>query len=159
MYAADEIIDLVLENIKRIYFPQNWLQFDLKFSKSEMFALLFMQKKGEVTMTELSEHVNAPMSTANGLAERLLKKGYIVRDRSETDRRIVTVRLTDAGVKLIADIRGIASEYVTMALKELSEEEIHFLMDIVTRIIGSFQKSAGAEQSSAGSQIKKIEIE
>lgn len=160
MTDLNEVIDLFFDNIKHLFFPESWLQIDLKFSKSEIFAMLLIEKKHEITMTELSEYINAPMSTANGLVERLFKKGYVIRDRSDLDRRIVVLRLTEEGAQLLANIKGIVSSYLKMALEDLSQEEIQFLADIAIKIIHSLQKKISTEPaSSAETKIRKIDIQ
>ena len=159
MYELDALLDLFFEHVKHLFFPEEWLQIDLKFSKYEIFALLFIEKRRKVTMSALSESVNVPMSTANGLAERLIKKGYVARDRNDADRRIVELRLTEKGTQFIADIKGMMSAYFKMVLDELSEEEIRFLVDIVLKIVRGLQKKFSAGPSSADRKIRKIDIQ
>ena len=51
----------------------------------------------EATMGQLSDHMNFPMSTATGIVDRLVKKGYIERGKSDSDRRIVVITLSEKG--------------------------------------------------------------
>lgn len=159
MADFDNIMDLFFENIKHLFFPENWLQIDLKFSKFEIFSMLLVDKRQEITMTELSEYINTPMSTANGIIERLVKKGYIIRDRSDSDRRIVVLRLSEAGSQLIGGVKELVSGYLKMALEALDEEEIQTLIDIIFKVVRSFQSKMDAEQKTVSSEIRKISIE
>ena len=110
-------------------------------------------------MTELSEYLNAPMSTANGIGERLIKKGYADRDRSETDRRIVVVRLTPAGSRLIEDLKETVSGLLKTVLSELSEEEVSTMVSIVLKVVHSLQHKLSPAENAAGQELKKISIE
>ena len=157
--GAEEILDLFYENLKPLFFPESWLQLDMKFSKSEIFTLMLMEKRQEITMTELSEYLNAPMSTANGIVERLIKKGYADRDRSETDRRIVVVRLTPAGSRLIEDLKETVSGLLKTVLSELSEEEVSTMVSIVLKVVHSLQHKLSPAENAAGQELKKISIE
>jgi DNA-binding MarR family transcriptional regulator len=157
--GVEEILDLFYENLKPLFFPESWLQLDMKFSKSEIFTLMLMEKRQEITMTELSEYLNAPMSTANGIVERLIKKGYADRDRSETDRRIVVVRLTPAGSRLIEDLKETVSGLLKTVLSELSEEEVSTMVSIVLKVVHSLQHKLSPAENAAGQELKKISIE
>ena len=147
MYEIDDLINLFFENVKKLLYPQNWLQIDLQFSKSEIFAMLLINKNGEITMTELADYINSPMSTANGIIERLVKKGYIIRDRSDFDRRIVILRLTEEGAQLIDSLKEHITKYLKMVLEELSDEEIQLMVGIIYKIIHVLQNKFSAEAS------------
>src|SRR5262249_4598666 len=47
--------------------------------------------RGPVTMSELAERLNVPLSTATRMVERLIAKNLAVRTRIEDDRRVVRV--------------------------------------------------------------------
>lgn len=159
MIEPENIIDLFFDNIKHLFFPENWLQIDMKFSKFEIFSMLLIDKQQEITMTELSDYINTPMSTANGIIERLVNKGYVIRDRSDSDRRIVVLRLTEAGSHLIGGLKELISGYLKMAMEALSEEEIQTLVDIIIKIVRSLQGRMNTEPKPADKEIRKISIE
>ena len=43
----------------------------MKLSKTEIFSILYLDKRKEITMTELVEYINVPMSTATGIVTDL----------------------------------------------------------------------------------------
>ena len=131
-----ELFDLILDNLKKAIFPEEWLDIDLALSKHEIFTMMQLERKGEITMTQLAEYVNVSMSTATGIVDRLVKNGYLSRNRTETDRRIVMITLTDKAKNLIADIKTIGTNYLTLVGDSLTEEERAFLYRIFTKIIG-----------------------
>jgi DNA-binding MarR family transcriptional regulator len=161
MFDLDNIIDLFIDNIKKLFFPEEWIKLDLKFSKSEIFTMLFLDKKREVTMTELVEYINSPMSTATGIVDRLVRNGYVRRDRSETDRRIVVLTLTEEGSQLIGNLKSLISEYVNMVLEELTEEEKQFMFGIVLKILNKLQMEWSINKSDEQNKdtLRKIDIE
>lgn len=161
MFDIDNVVDMLIDNIKKLFFPNEWINMDLKFSKTEIFTLLLLDKNKEVTMTELVEYINSPMSTATGIVDRLVRNGYISRGRSETDRRIVVIRLTEVGVQVIGDFKALISKYLKSVLEELTEEEVKFLTSIAFKIMAKLQSeiSEGSEKDKDKAIIKKIEIE
>lgn len=161
MFDLDNIVDLLIDNIKKLFFPNEWINMDLKFSKTELFAMLLLDRNKEVTMTELVEYINSPMSTATGIVDRLVKNGYLSRNRSETDRRIVVLKLTESGAQIIKDLKTLISKYLKLIVDDLTEEEKQFLMGIVFKIMNKLQTEMTANISSDKDKatIKKIDIE
>ena len=161
MFDIENIIDLLLENIRRIFSFEEWIELDMKFSKSEIFALFILDRGKELTMTELVEYINSPMSTATGIADRLVKSGCIRRDRSEADRRVVVLALTQKGADLVRKMKEMLQSYIGMAMDGLSEEEKQLLIDLVFKIFNNLQKrlDAGKQVEQDKSDIRKIEIE
>ncbi|HWT27576.1 MAG TPA: MarR family transcriptional regulator [Mobilitalea sp.] len=144
MFDIETIVNLLIDNAKKLFFPEEWVSLDLKFSKSEIFTLIYISKKNEVTMTELVEYINSPMSTATGIVDRLVKNGYISRERSDTDRRIVVLKLTGEGTRLVNSIKEIISKYLSMIVDDLTEEEKRFIMEIVIKIMHNIQTKLDA---------------
>jgi DNA-binding MarR family transcriptional regulator len=54
------------------------------------------------TLGELSQRMYLHISTVSGITDRLEAGGYLLRRRSEQDRRVVHLRLTEKGKKTIA---------------------------------------------------------
>lgn len=161
MFELDNVIDMVIDNIKKLFFPEEWIDLDLKFSKSEIFTMLFLDKRKEITMTELVEYINTPMSTATGIVDRLVKSGYIKRERSESDRRIVVLQLTEEGMQLIKNLKDNIFKYVNMAIDSLTEEEKQFMMSIIFKVINNLQTklSSAASDNQTKETVRKIDIE
>ncbi|MDF2531590.1 MAG: winged helix DNA-binding protein [Clostridia bacterium] len=161
MFDLDQIVDLLIENMKKLFFPEEWFDMDMKFSKFELFTMLFLDKRKEITMTELVEYINSPMSTATGIVDRLVKNGYVIRERSETDRRIVILKLTEEGAQLIKKLKELISGYLGMVLEDLTDEEKQFIINIAMKIMNSLQRklnnTASVEQGK--NDLRKIEIE
>lgn len=161
MFELDNIVDLFIDNIKKLFFPEEWIELDLKFSKSEIFTMLYLDKRKEVTMTQLVEYINSPMSTATGIVDRLVKSGYIKRERSETDRRIVILTLAEEGSRLVNKLKDMIQSYLDVIVDGLTEEEKQLLANIVFKIMSNLQKKLNDEISNDQSKdnIKKIDIE
>ncbi|MEA4963079.1 MarR family winged helix-turn-helix transcriptional regulator [Lutispora sp.] len=160
MFDLEDIVDLLIENLKKLFFPEEWIELDLKFSKFEIFAMLLLYKSSEVTMTELVEYINVPMSTATGIVDRLVKKGYIARERSEADRRIVVLKLTEEGSNLVKNLKDLICKYLNMILQDLTEEEKQSMAHIAMKIMNKLQKGLSFNDSAEQkNDIKKISIE
>lgn len=160
---TDSLFDLVLDNFKKIFYPEEWLALDLRFSKAELFALVLVDKHGEITMSQLAAEMNAPMSTATGVIERLVKNKYMTRVKSESDRRIVAIKLTGEGKALSEQLKATIRHYTDLISKGLSEEEKRLLINIFFKVmdhLGKKTPDAGAGTNSEQTPpLTKIEIE
>ena len=161
MIATNDFLELITNNFKKLFFPEEWLDLDMKFSKSELFTILQLDRREEITMTELAETIGAPMSTATGIVDRLVRNQYLKRERSEEDRRVVVLKLTEKGISLSTELKELITQYTSMVLEDLTDEEQKFLMQIILKIFKTIQthsKSAIAETKN-GSDVRNIIIE
>jgi len=66
-------------------------------SITEIHTLEAVGLYGSKTMSEVASELNITMGTLTTAIDKLIKKGYVERKRSDVDRRIVNVSLTKKG--------------------------------------------------------------
>jgi DNA-binding MarR family transcriptional regulator len=66
----------------------------------QFHVLQTLRAHPNIGLTELSELILVGNSTTSGLVDRLVKSGLVSRERLESDRRSVTLRITDEGDEL-----------------------------------------------------------
>lgn len=157
----DKIIEMILDNMKNIFYPEEWLQIDMKLSKTELFAMLIVDRHGEVIMSKISDEINISMSTATGIVDRLVKKKYLVRERSQLDRRVVQIKLTEKGQKIIEDLKSSINKYLNKIYESLTDEEIKVISRIFIKVINAIsdKEEAESQQNKEKPKIKSITIE
>ena len=69
----------------------------------------------------------------------LEKKSYVNRKRSEEDKRVVQISLTDKGVRAYHHHENFHKILIERVTQGLSEEEIRFLIDVLGKLKDSFQ--------------------
>jgi DNA-binding MarR family transcriptional regulator len=69
-------------------------------SAHQAFVLSHLDDADPTMVGELAEHLGVTPSTMSLTLKRLEEAGYVRRDRDPADRRVVNVRLTDAGVRV-----------------------------------------------------------
>jgi len=84
----------------------------------------FTDRQGEYTMGELSRNAHLPLSNISMIIDRLEKKGLALRGRDTKDRRVVKVRLTDKGKKMLAEFVANREKDLEKILGNLSEKDI-----------------------------------
>lgn len=82
-------------------------------------------------MTDFAKGVVVPLSTATHLANRLVEKGVMLRERSEQDRRVVSIGLSALGKKLdlqFFQLRLSRSQTLLARLKPEEQQQLVALM-------------------------------
>jgi DNA-binding MarR family transcriptional regulator len=75
--------------------PQDWLTTDL--TMPQLKVMLILWREGPARMSELASGLGVTLATATGVVDRLVEKGYIVREGLPGDRRVVICRLSEVG--------------------------------------------------------------
>jgi len=66
-------------------------------STAHLHVIMMLEAEGPLTMTLLAEAIDVSLSSATGLVSRMEERGLVERLHDSADRRVVRVRLTDAG--------------------------------------------------------------
>jgi DNA-binding MarR family transcriptional regulator len=65
------------------------------------------------------------------LLDRLEKRGLVVRARASKDRRIITVRITPEGLRILAKLDGPIAEFHRRQLGRLGQRRLQRLIDLL----------------------------
>ncbi|TEB07915.1 Transcriptional repressor MprA [Pelotomaculum schinkii] len=158
LYSNDELYEYILDNIQKVVFPEELIRLRLSLSVFELLALMMSEKYQAVTMSSLAQGMSVPMSTATGIVDRLVKKGLLDRGRSEEDRRVVTVSLTESGKEVIQDLKGYLYSNLDRVRAILTAEEFETALDLLRKLILGFRKEEHASAETVRER-RIIEIE
>lgn len=78
---------------------------------------------GPLSLGELADKLLVTGGNITYVMDRLEEQGYVFRDRSGPDRRVVMARLTDEGERLIAEVFPGHAAFIAELAGELSAEE------------------------------------
>ena len=96
-------------------------------SMTHFHVLTLLRHHGEQPMGRLAEILDASISSATGIIDRMEERGLVERVRVPDDRRVVLVRPTDAGLALVDEAELVKSEPMRAALMRLSVAELEQL--------------------------------
>lgn len=100
----------------------------------QISVLKILEAMGDLSLTELSEKMSARNSTITGIVDRMERDGLVVRERSQSDRRVVLIRSTEKGTALAASVPVSAMEVLGVALRGLPEPERRELRRILSAL-------------------------
>jgi DNA-binding MarR family transcriptional regulator len=154
----DRLLDLILTGgLRPPLFHPDVQALDRQLPRSELLALLLLQRHGERTMSELAEALGAPLSTATGIGERLARRGLVQRQRRPEDRRVVVVRLTRKGETAAGKLRAQVDGLLRRLAGALTAEELAQLLALLAKVSAAFR--VPPQETSAGTAFRSIPIE
>jgi DNA-binding MarR family transcriptional regulator len=100
----------------------------LGISMTHFHVLTLLRHHDAMPMGRLAEILDASMSSATGIIDRMEERGLVERVRVPDDRRIVLVRVTDAGRDLVDEAELVKSEVLALSLARLTGRQLERLM-------------------------------
>lgn len=110
---------------------------DDDITSHEFIFLKRLSLQEPVKISDLSREMNVTASYATAVSDRLLQRGYVNRNRSEVDRRIVELTSTDKGKKLVSEMEIRKADYLLHIHSHLSIEELKILDLLLEKIVSS----------------------
>ncbi len=85
-------------------------------------------------MSDIARDQKITVGSLTTSMNNLVKKGYAIRERSEEDRRVVFVRLTERGERAYHHHADFHKKMINAGTAGLSEEEIHVLTKCLDKL-------------------------
>ena len=109
----------------------------------QYLVLLVLWEEGRVSVGRLGERLQLDSGTLSPLLKRLEANGFVRRERSQTDERLVEVTLTPAGRRLERKAQCIPEELFDAM--GLTEQEAADLQEAVRNLTDALNASLGKE--------------
>ena len=113
---------------------------DLSVTPREIKVMTLLGDKGETTMTELAAAIDAPLSTVTRTADKLERKGLILRSRSDRDRRIVVVAASEKGQMLHNSAREHQLAVSHKMIELLGHDEREVFLEMMAKMASGLPK-------------------
>lgn len=115
-----------------------------------------LEDLGDLSLSELSEKINAQNSTVTGIVDRMEREGLVERKRSAEDRRVVHIRLTKKGEGLARSMKFEPFEIFRSAFEHaLTLEELGQLLTLLDKLATYVRKQVALKEGRAASGAAK----
>lgn len=116
------------------------------------YMLLLAATSGEATtLGALADDLNCSRGNLTGVADRLERDGWLVRERSTKDRRVVNIRLTEKGSQ-VADIQAAVSKELEELAQTWTAEERSLLHRCLDRMYSELRDQTQPGKDEAQSE-------
>lgn len=146
-YALDESVGQLLVRITALTKRLADQRMAVHGLTSAQWKPLWMLETGKgSTAQELTCLMNSDPGATTRMLDRLEAKGLVVRERSADDRRVVQLRLTDAGRDAVRDVPYVLAELNNQALRGFTRAEFEQFKDYLQRVQRTLQEDMQPEE-------------
>ena len=115
----------------------------LGISMAQLNILYTLHRSGEMSMSRLADVLNVSLSNATGLIDRMEERGFIERVRVPEDRRIVRVRVADAGERVLEENDALTDDLMRDVLARLDETQLFVIARAMADLRASLEVAVG----------------
>ena len=113
----------------------------------QYFTLFSLLLQGEACpMNVLAESTHQDAATVTGIINRLVKLGYVSRQRGQDDRRKVYVTLQQAGRQVVEKVKQASHEQWRRSLAVLHQDELDEMLRILETISSAWQTLSNEQE-------------
>lgn len=76
----------------------------IKYNALDFQSLYYLDSNPGCKNTELARHLGIPATTSQSVCDRLIRRGFVRRESSDSSRRAISLRLTEEGQSVVAAI-------------------------------------------------------
>ena len=141
-YDAQSSIGCLLRRLTNLMIPRAEARFadeDLTFS--HWVTLMCLRDGLGTTCADISRHMNYDSGTTTRLVDHLEKRGFVTRNRSKTDRRVVHLALTPQGKAVTRALTPTTMNFWNEMLDGFTPAEGAMLIEMLTRLLQRMEKS------------------
>jgi DNA-binding MarR family transcriptional regulator len=115
-------------------------------------ALFILRDAGAdgLPVSQLAHDLGVSVPTVTGMADRLVEAGMIKRVHSETDRRVVLLRLSRDGREVAERLWIVLEDLITRILRDMGPEARRAITDAVEQVFALSQEVRKEETVLAG---------
>lgn len=141
-WAEDEGVQALFEIFAA---SQRWMLKSLdyqgvRFTKYQIYLLVMLSRKKSMTMSQTAASLGCSKEQATRLVAALVDAGYIERLHSKENRKLVMIRLTEEGAKVICWERTVAWEKLKKELNCLEPEEMDVFFHAMNQLVPLLHK-------------------
>jgi len=137
--VPDTAISEIMQSLRRIFKAIQDYSSEVsdKFGITgpQLWALNTISENEGLPLGELSKKMYLRPSTITGLVDRLEKKGYVVRNRDQRDRRVVNILLTSKGKRLAKKGPNPIQGKMIYGLRSLNRGELRSIYDSIQKLV------------------------
>jgi DNA-binding MarR family transcriptional regulator len=110
---------------------------------AEAYALTELAKENQLSQHDLVQRLNLAKSTVSRMVKKLVKRGWISRERSQDDGRVWLLSLTEAGVNTAVNLSQARQTKFAQILNHIPESEQENVLNALATLIQAMHQSDG----------------
>lgn len=128
------IRDFVDRNVAQLLAAEGKRSVCGELSVNQMHALMLIQKRGKVSISELAALMGVSAPSASAMVERMVEKGALTRAPSNQDRRRMDVRIAPAVREDFERVNDVLLAAFERLVEKAGAETAHMWCEVLERI-------------------------
>ncbi|AGL03798.1 MarR family winged helix-turn-helix transcriptional regulator [Desulfoscipio gibsoniae] len=131
----DEMAQLFLRRLHQEIIVNLGNKITDKITGHQFMMMKIIGDRGRATVSNVADDLNVSLSAVTAQVDRLCKTGMVARSRSEKDRRVVWLTLTNAGQEVVDVCEDVRLRVMQRYLGHLDERDLLHIISIYEKII------------------------
>jgi DNA-binding MarR family transcriptional regulator len=130
-----EILSLADRLFRQLFppVPQNLLTLDVTMPQMKIMIILYIN--GPARMSDIAAGLDVTLPTSTSLVDRLVEKGFVIRENQTDDRRVVLCHLSEAGQKAIGGIWESARNRSKELLEAMDTGKLKMFIEVLETML------------------------
>ena len=129
----------IIDDIRRIFQvlteQSRKIENETNLTGPQLWVVKILKETSPLKVSDLARRMYLHPATMVGLLDRLEAKGLLKRTRSEKDRRVVYIDLTDQGHELEINSPEVVQNLLVNGLEKLTGQELKIVSDGLERVV------------------------
>jgi DNA-binding MarR family transcriptional regulator len=133
-----DIIDQIRKIFQILNEQSKQIERETGLTGPQLWTIKAIGESSPVRVLDLARRIYLHPATVVGILDRLEKRGYLSRKRSEEDRRVVWVELTEKGTGLLTSAPEVAQGLLASGLEVLKISDLRDINSSLIRLVKIF---------------------
>ncbi len=138
-------ITILPQFVKKVFYDHDISMLDLDINKTQINILMLIDENKNSSMSQISQMTGIEKSSFTRSVDCLEKQGFITRNSTENDRRIIKLSLTEKGINASALIRDDFDKYLETLISGFSADERNEFLESLETVSGYINKILGGK--------------
>jgi MarR family transcriptional regulator, organic hydroperoxide resistance regulator len=112
-------------------------------SMAQLHIMYTLQRNGEMPMSRLADVLQVSLSNATGLIDRIEERGFVERTRVPEDRRVVMIRVTEAGRRMLEEVDAISSDLLRSVFGRIARSQLAAVGRAIAELRRGLEETTG----------------
>ena len=139
METHDQVLVALRQIIRAIDLHSKKLERESGLTGPQLLVMKAIVQDDPVTAGQIAREVNLSQATVTSILDRLEKKAYLRRERSNEDKRKVWLHLTEAGKAVLKQAPALMQEDFIHGFERLEEWEQSLILSSLQRVANMMQ--------------------
>ncbi|QQK74435.1 MarR family transcriptional regulator [Salicibibacter cibarius] len=133
------MLDSFREISQRLYQIMKEEADKLDITIMQTLVLAGLSRNPNSTLGDIAEEMHSSNSTMSGIVDRLVKANYVIREHAQSDRRLLTLRLTEEGERKQKEAYRQIMHRLSTQLNDYTSEDLNHLISAHDHLLKQLQ--------------------